>query len=114
MPPLYLSTNYSFEGFGKKRDTQFAQLGEFAIKYGKPVRIGANWGSLDQALAAKLMDENHALANPLDAAEVLREALIRSALLGAGGADAPGAGRGPPIPAGHPVSTRRLWPSGVT
>ena len=67
-------------GFGKKRDTQFAQLVEFAIRYGKPVRIGANWGSLDQALAAKLMDENHALANPLDAAEVLREALIRSAL----------------------------------
>lgn len=67
-------------GFGKKKDTQFAQLVEFAIRYAKPVRIGANWGSLDQALAAKLMDENHALANPLDAAEVLREALIRSAL----------------------------------
>ena len=67
-------------GFGKKRDTQFAQLVEFAIKYGKPVRIGANWGSLDQALAARLMDENHARAVPLDAAEVLREALIRSAL----------------------------------
>jgi (E)-4-hydroxy-3-methylbut-2-enyl-diphosphate synthase len=67
-------------GFGKKRDTQFAQLVEFAIKYNKPVRIGANWGSLDQALAAKLMDENHERAVPLDAAEVLREALIRSAL----------------------------------
>ena len=67
-------------GFGKKRDAQFAQLIEFAIRYGKPVRIGANWGSLDQALAAQLMDENHKLANPLDAAEVLREALIRSAL----------------------------------
>ena len=67
-------------GFGKKRDTQFAQLIEFAIRYGKPVRIGANWGSLDQALAAKLMDENHERAVPLDAAEVLREALIRSAL----------------------------------
>jgi len=67
-------------GFGKKRDTQFAQLVEFAIKYGKPVRIGANWGSLDQALAARLMDENHKLAAPLEAAEVLREALIRSAL----------------------------------
>ncbi|HET7125503.1 MAG TPA: flavodoxin-dependent (E)-4-hydroxy-3-methylbut-2-enyl-diphosphate synthase [Lysobacter sp.] len=67
-------------GFGKKRDTQFAQLVEFAIRYGKPVRIGANWGSLDQALAAQLMDENHERAVPLDAAEVLREALIRSAL----------------------------------
>lgn len=67
-------------GFGKKKDTQFATLVEFAIRYGKPVRIGANWGSLDQALAAQLMDENHRLAQPLDAAEVLREALIRSAL----------------------------------
>jgi (E)-4-hydroxy-3-methylbut-2-enyl-diphosphate synthase len=67
-------------GFGKKRDTQFAQLIEFAIRYGKPVRIGANWGSLDQALAARLMDENHARAEPWDAGRVLREALIRSAL----------------------------------
>ena len=67
-------------GFGKKKDVQFAQLIEFAIRYGKPVRIGANWGSLDQALAARLMDENHLRAEPLDAAEVLREALIRSAL----------------------------------
>jgi (E)-4-hydroxy-3-methylbut-2-enyl-diphosphate synthase len=67
-------------GFGKKRDTQFAQLIEFAIRYGKPVRIGANWGSLDQALAAQLMDENAQRAEPWDAARVLREALIRSAL----------------------------------
>ena len=67
-------------GFGKKRDTQFAQLIEFAIQYGKPVRIGANWGSLDQSLAARLMDENHARAEPWDAGRVLREALIRSAI----------------------------------
>lgn len=67
-------------GFGKKKDTQFAQLIEFAIQYGKPVRIGANWGSLDQSLAARLMDENSRLAQPLPAARVLREALIRSAL----------------------------------
>jgi (E)-4-hydroxy-3-methylbut-2-enyl-diphosphate synthase len=67
-------------GFGKKKDVQFAQLVEFAIRYGKPVRIGANWGSLDQALATQLMDENHLRAEPLDAAEVLREALIRSAI----------------------------------
>ena len=67
-------------GFGKKKDTQFAQLIEFAIRYNKPVRIGANWGSLDQSLAARLMDENSQLANPLPAARVLREALIRSAL----------------------------------
>ncbi|NUO76652.1 MAG: flavodoxin-dependent (E)-4-hydroxy-3-methylbut-2-enyl-diphosphate synthase [Lysobacter sp.] len=67
-------------GFGKKKDSQFATLIEMAIKYGKPVRIGANWGSLDQALAATLMDENHARAEPWDAGRVLREALIRSAL----------------------------------
>ena len=67
-------------GFGKKKDTQFAQLIEFAIRYNKPVRIGANWGSLDQSLAARLMDENSQLAQPLPAARVLREALIRSAL----------------------------------
>jgi len=67
-------------GFGRKRDTQFAQLIEFAIRYDKPVRIGANWGSLDQALAAQLMDENAQRATPWDAGRVLREALIRSAL----------------------------------
>lgn len=67
-------------GFGKKKDTQFAQLIEFAIRYGKPVRIGANWGSLDQALAAQLMDENHTRDIPWDAGRVLREALIRSAV----------------------------------
>ena len=61
-------------GFGKKRDTQFAQLVEFAIAHGKPVRIGANWGSLDQALAARLMDENAQRAEPWDAGRVLREA----------------------------------------
>ena len=67
-------------GFGKKKDTQFAQLIEFAIQYGKPVRIGANWGSLDQALAARLMDENAQRAMPWDAGRVMREALILSAL----------------------------------
>ena len=67
-------------GFGRKRDTQFAQLIEFAIRYGKPVRIGANWGSLDQSLATQLMDENAQRTLPWDAGRVLREALIRSAL----------------------------------
>ena len=67
-------------GFGKKKDTQFAQLIEFAIRYGKPVRIGANWGSLDQALAARLMDENAQRAEPWDPGRVMREALILSAL----------------------------------
>ena len=67
-------------GFGSKRDTQFATLIELALRYEKPVRIGVNWGSLDQSLAARLMDQNAALETPLDAASVLREALIRSAL----------------------------------
>ena len=50
--------------FRQKRDTQFAQLIEYALRYAKPVRIGANWGSLDQALATRLMDENHLRADP--------------------------------------------------
>ncbi|MBY4598515.1 flavodoxin-dependent (E)-4-hydroxy-3-methylbut-2-enyl-diphosphate synthase [bacterium BD-1] len=67
-------------GFGKKRDTQFAAIVEKAIEFAKPVRIGVNWGSLDQALAARLMDENAARAEPWDASRVLREALVVSAL----------------------------------
>ena len=67
-------------GFGRKKDLQFAQLIGFALEYGKPVRIGANWGSLDQALATTLMDENARREVPWDAGRVLREALIRSAL----------------------------------
>lgn len=67
-------------GFGEKRDRQFEMMIEAALKYNKPVRIGVNWGSLDQALAAKLMDDNAKLANPASADEVMREALIASAL----------------------------------
>ncbi len=67
-------------GFGRKKDLQFGQLIEFAIEHDKPVRIGVNWGSLDQSLAAQLMDENAQRAEPWEAALVLREALIRSAL----------------------------------
>ena len=67
-------------GFGKKKDSQFAAIIEKAIQYGKPVRIGANWGSLDQSMVATLMDENALRAQPWDAAHVAREALIRSAL----------------------------------
>ena len=67
-------------GFGKKRDSQFAAIIELAIRYSKPVRIGVNWGSLDQALAARLMDENHLRDEPWDAGRVLREALVRSAI----------------------------------
>ncbi len=54
-------------GFGKKRDTQFASMVESAIEYGKPVRIGVNWGSLDPGLLTRMMDENARRADPLDA-----------------------------------------------
>ena len=67
-------------GFGKKKDLQFAMIIDQALLHDKPVRIGANWGSLDQSLVAVLMDENHQRAEPWDAAQVAREALIRSAL----------------------------------
>jgi (E)-4-hydroxy-3-methylbut-2-enyl-diphosphate synthase len=67
-------------GKGAKRDEQFATLIECALRYEKPVRIGVNWGSLDQELLARLMDENARSRNPLDAAEVMKEAVIRSAL----------------------------------
>jgi len=80
-------------GFGKKRDAQFSTIIEFALKYAKPVRIGANWGSLDQSMVAALMDENHARAEPWDAAHVAREALICSALDSAARAEALGMAR---------------------
>ncbi len=67
-------------GFGRKRDSQFATLIEKAIEYDKPIRIGVNWGSLDQELATHMMDENAKLADPLDADNVMQEALIVSAL----------------------------------
>ena len=67
-------------GRGEKRDEQFAMLIEFACKYDKPVRIGVNWGSLDQELAARMMDENSKLAQPLDAKQVMFKAMIASAL----------------------------------
>ncbi len=67
-------------GFGKKKDTQFAAIIEMALRYNKPVRIGVNWGSLDQSLATMLMDENAQRAEPWDAPRVLREALVRSAI----------------------------------
>ncbi|TVQ33824.1 MAG: flavodoxin-dependent (E)-4-hydroxy-3-methylbut-2-enyl-diphosphate synthase [Geminicoccaceae bacterium] len=77
-------------GFREKRDRQFEMIVERAIEYGKPVRIGANWGSLDQELAQKLMDENAALPVPRDADSVMREALVRSALESAAKAEAIG------------------------
>jgi (E)-4-hydroxy-3-methylbut-2-enyl-diphosphate synthase len=67
-------------GKGSKRDEQFSAMIEAAIQYNKPVRIGVNWGSLDQAKMARMMDENAQLAQPLAADELMREALIQSAL----------------------------------
>jgi (E)-4-hydroxy-3-methylbut-2-enyl-diphosphate synthase len=70
-------------GFKDKRDRQFAEIVEIALKHGKAVRIGVNWGSLDQDLLTRLMDENARLAEPKDAREVMHEAIVQSALLSA-------------------------------
>ena len=67
-------------GFGKKKDSQYAFMIEQAIKYDKPVRIGVNWGSLDQELLTKMMDENARQTTPLETDKVMQEALIVSAL----------------------------------
>ncbi|GJL74023.1 MAG: 4-hydroxy-3-methylbut-2-en-1-yl diphosphate synthase (flavodoxin) [Nitrosomonas sp.] len=67
-------------GKGKKRDEQFATLIDIACKYDKPIRIGVNWGSLDQEMLARIMDENASSSDPKDATYVMREALITSAL----------------------------------
>ncbi len=79
-------------GRGSKRDEQFATLIEIACRFDKPVRIGVNWGSLDPALAARMMDENAHAAQPLDAEVVMRRALIASALESAHKAEALGLG----------------------
>ncbi len=81
-------------GFGAKHESQFAQIIEIALRNDKPVRIGVNWGSLDQGMLTALMDENAQRANPWDAGAVAREALIRSALDSAAQAEALGMGRG--------------------
>jgi len=67
-------------GRGSKRDPQFAEMIEIACRHSKPVRIGVNWGSLDQDLLTRMMDENSRSADPLDANDVVREALVVSAL----------------------------------
>jgi len=67
-------------GRGSKRDPQFAQMIEFACRYDKPVRIGVNWGSLDQSVLARLLDENAQLSEPKPLPEIMREAVITSAL----------------------------------
>ena len=80
-------------GFGEKRDERFATMIEAAIEYGRPVRIGVNWGSLDQSLATRLMNENAKSPEPRSAAEVTREALVQSAILSAERAESLGLGR---------------------
>lgn len=77
-------------GFREKRDRQFEMIIERALEYGKPVRIGTNWGSLDQELSQALMDENAARAEPWSSDAVMREALVRSALDSAAKAEAMG------------------------
>jgi len=67
-------------GFGRKKDAQFSAIIDLAVKYDKPVRIGVNWGSLDQKMVVRLMDENAQRSQPWDAAAVTREAMILSAL----------------------------------
>jgi (E)-4-hydroxy-3-methylbut-2-enyl-diphosphate synthase len=74
-------------GFKEKKDRQFGAIIEMALKHGKPVRIGANWGSLDQELLTHLMDENAKLPEPADVRAVTREAMVQSALLSAGRAE---------------------------
>ncbi len=70
-------------GFKDKKDKQFAEIIEMAMRYDKPVRIGVNWGSLDQELLTRLMDENKANGSPLTAQQVTRETIVQSALLSA-------------------------------
>jgi (E)-4-hydroxy-3-methylbut-2-enyl-diphosphate synthase len=74
-------------GFKEKKDRQFGAIIEMALKHGKPVRIGANWGSLDQELLTRLMDDNARADTPKDAREVTREAMVLSALLSAARAE---------------------------
>ena len=80
-------------GFKDKKDRQFAAIVEQALKHGKPVRIGVNWGSLDQQLLTHLMDENARSPAPQDARAVTHEAIVQSALLSAGRAEELGLGR---------------------
>ncbi|MFV0369697.1 MAG: flavodoxin-dependent (E)-4-hydroxy-3-methylbut-2-enyl-diphosphate synthase, partial [Hyphomicrobiaceae bacterium] len=79
-------------GFKAKRDRQFGDIIELALKYDKPVRIGVNWGSLDQELLTHLMDENASSAEPKDARDVMHEAIVQSALISAERAEALGLG----------------------
>lgn len=80
-------------GFKDKRDTQFSTMIEIALKYDRPVRIGVNWGSLDQELVVRMMDDNAKSPDPKDAAQVTRDALVASAIQSAARAEELGLGR---------------------
>ncbi len=80
-------------GFKDKRDRQFSDIIEIALKHNKPVRIGVNWGSLDQDLLTRLMDENASLSQPREARAVMHEAIVQSALLSAALAESLGLAR---------------------
>ena len=80
-------------GFGEKKDRQFAQIVEIAMQYNKPIRIGVNWGSLDQNLLTKLMDENANAKKQKSDKEILRDAMVKSALLSADEAQKLGLGK---------------------
>ena len=74
-------------GFKEKKDRNFSMMIETALKFQRPVRIGVNWGSLDQALLTELMDENHLSPNPIEAREVMHEAVVQSGILSAARAE---------------------------
>ena len=92
-------------GRGAKRDTQFSEMIEFACRYDKPVRIGVNWGSLDQELLARLLDENASHQAPKDLSTVMQDAVIQSALESAAMAES--VAEPPPTAAGDDVLTGR-------
>ncbi len=96
-------------GAGKHHDSNFKTMIDVAIEYDKPVRIGVNWGSLDQQLLTKLMDENAVSDTPMDAADVLIEAMLQSALLSAGAAESYGLGHDKIIISAKVSRARDLW-----
>ena len=96
-------------GAGKYHDTNFLTMIDVAKDYDKPVRIGVNWGSLDQQLLTKLMDENAALPKPKEARDVMIEAMLQSALLSAELAEEHGLGHDKIIISGKVSNARDLW-----
>lgn len=96
-------------GAGKYHDTNFLTMIEVAKDFDKPVRIGVNWGSLDQQLLTKLMDENAKLSEPLDAREVMIEAMLQSALLSAELAEEHGLGHDKIVISAKVSNARDLW-----